>query len=300
MRIIILGGSGLIGHKLWYNLKDRFNDVFVTLHKEEAHYRRFGIFNSANAIFNVDVMRFELLEGILQGLKADVVINCIGITKRKPEINNTVYTLQVNSIYPHQLAEWSVSNKVRLIHFSTDCVFNGSIGDYTEESVTSAEDMYGRSKALGELRYPGTLTIRSSFIGRELEGKTELLEWFLGQPGPKVRGFTNAMYSGVSTTFMAKIVGDIIEFHPELSGLYQLATEEPINKFDLLLIAKAAFQRYNISIEPDSSFVNINTLDGRKLQRIIGYKVPRWEEMMSQLAAERIYDTKETECPTIG
>jgi len=289
MKIMILGGSGLIGHKLWYHLKDRFKEVYTTLHREEAHYRRFGIFSSQNVIYNVDITNFEHLQGILHATNPDVVINCIGITKRKKEIADIAYALQINSVFPHLLAQWARDSGKRLIHFSTDCVFNGVLGNYTEESPTNAEDIYGKTKALGEIRYEGTLTIRSSFIGRELEGKTELLEWFLAQRSRTIKGFHNALYSGVSTTFMARVVGDVIEKHPNLSGLYQLSSSQPISKFDLLQIAAKAF-KLPVEIMPDWDFVNINTLNGSKLHAIMGYYPPNWEEMLDQLATEKIYE----------
>jgi dTDP-4-dehydrorhamnose reductase len=285
---MILGGSGLIGHKLWYNLKDRFNEVYATLHRDEAHYRSYGIFRSQNLIYNVDITNYEHLMGILHATNPEVVINCIGITKRKKEIADIAYALQVNSVFPHLLARWARDNGTRLIHFSTDCVFNGASGNYTEESPTNAEDTYGKTKALGEVRYDGTLTIRSSFIGRELEGKTELLEWFLAQSNRTIKGFHNALYSGVSTTFMARVVGDIIEKHTNLSGLYQLSSSQPISKFDLLHIAAKAF-KLPVEIKADWDFVNINTLNGSKLHAILGYVPPRWEEMLDQLATEEIY-----------
>lgn len=288
MRIIILGGSGLIGHKLWQLLPSRFDEVYTTLRRPKQEFAKFGLYNSSKVIGNVDILDFDKLEGILQAVDPDVIINCIGITKRKELIQDPFHAISVNSLYPHKLAQWVRRHQRRMIHFSTDCVFNGAEGNYTEDSLTTAEDTYGRTKALGEVRYPNTLTIRSSFIGRELEGKTELLEWFLAQRGPKVRGFTQAYYSGVSTIFMTRVVGDIIQNHPELSGLYQLATPEPIAKYDLLTIANRAFNK-NVELVPDDSFVNINTLNGDRLRAILGYSAPSWEQMLSELAQETIY-----------
>ena len=289
MRILILGGSGLIGHKLWFELGQRFNDVWVGLHRSKEAYAQYKIFNSDKVIYNLDVAKTEQLIGVLKAVNPDVVLNCVGITKRKEEIKDIAYALQINSLHPHLLAKWVIENGKRMIHFSTDCVFNGALGEYTEESPTTAEDTYGKTKAMGEVQYEGTLTIRSSFIGRELEGKTELLEWFLAQRGKKIKGFHKAMYSGVSTTFMAKVVGDIIERYPNLSGLYQLTSPKAISKFDLLHLAAKAFNM-EVEIMPDSDFVNINTLNGSKLHAILGYQPPSWEEMLAQLASETLYD----------
>jgi len=286
--VIVIGGGGLIGHKLWQLLPKTIDDVFTTTRKAKSELQQFHLFDSNKVIDQVDVHDFQHLEGILHAVNPDVVINCVGITKRKEQINDPYKAIYVNALYPHLLASWVQKNQKRMIHFSTDCVFNGSIGNYNEDSLTSAEDMYGRTKAMGEVRYDSCLTIRSSFIGRELEGKSELLEWFLAQNGRTIKGFHKAFYSGVSTIFMAKVVSDVILYHSDLSGLYQLATDNPISKYDLLHVAKHAF-KYDVQIEPETEFVNINTLDGSKLQRLLGYSAPSWEVMMGELAADEIY-----------
>jgi dTDP-4-dehydrorhamnose reductase len=167
-------------------------------------------------------------------------------------------------------------------------VFDGSIGNYDEESDTTGIDAYGKTKALGEIRYPHSLTIRSSFIGRELDGKTELLEWFLAQENQTIRGFTKAFYSGVSTTEMCRVVGDIIESHPDLGGLYTLAMPEPISKYDLLCIARDAFDM-NVTIQADDSFEIKPTLNGDKLRQAIGVQLPSWPVMMKQIANDPLY-----------
>ena len=198
--------------------------------------------------------------------------------------------IKINALFPHQLANWAKVNNKRVIHFSTDCVFNGSTGNYTENSLTTAEDVYGRTKALGEINYSHTLTIRSSFIGQELFGKTELLDWFLNQEGKRINGFTNTLYSGVSTNFMTHIVKTIILNAPKLSGLYQLAPEKPISKYELLCIAKRAFE-VNIEITPENKQVHTPTLNGSKLKDKIKIKVPSWKEMMNDLALNKNFYT---------
>ena len=143
--------------------------------------------------------------------------------------------------------------------------------------------MYGRTKALGEINYPYSLTIRSSFIGQELFENTELLDWFLSQDGKQIKGFTNTFYSGVSTLYLARVVKDIIQNYPKLNGLYQLAPERPISKYDLLSIANKAFQ-VNVDIIPDDTQKHFPTLDASKLRQTINLKVPSWEDMMAELA----------------
>lgn len=288
LRVLILGGSGLIGHKLLQKLSKRFNKVFTTIHTKKKSLRKYGLFKNDNVIENIDVNEFKKLEGILSAVDPDVILNCVGITKRRNEINDSILALSINSLFPHKLARWAKTHKKRVIHFSTDCVFDGKIGNYNEESVTTAEDNYGRTKAFGEIQYDNTLTIRSSFIGRELSQFSELLEWFLAQGGRTINGFRRAMYSGVSTVFMSKVVGDIIEFHPKLSGLYQLALENPISKYELLCLARDVFD-INVEIVPADDFVIKPTLNGKKLSKILGYSSPSWKEMMAELANDKLY-----------
>lgn len=285
MRILILGVSGLIGHKLLQELSADF-EVFGTLHRKKNQYQSLPLFSGNNIIEGVDIADFEILQGVLGAINPDVVLNCVGITKRKININSPFEPILINALFPHRLAGWAKENQKRVIHFSTDCVFDGKVGDYTEESLTTAEDIYGRTKALGEINYNHTLTIRSSFIGQELFDRTELLDWFLAQGGKKIKGFKNTFYSGVSTIFMARLVNVIIQDFPELSGIYQLAPEQPISKFELLSIAKEVFN-VNVEIIPDEVHVHRPTLDASKLKNKINLIVPSWNEMMSELALSK-------------
>lgn len=282
MRILILGVSGLIGHRLFQRLS-LDHEVFGTLHKSKYAYGHISYLSSQNIIECIDVLQLDILKGVIYSINPEVIINCVGITKRKNEINSLVQTLKINALFPHELTTLSKTNNIRLIHFSTDCVFNGNIGNYSEESFTDAKDIYGRTKALGEISYENTLTIRSSFIGQELIGKTELLEWLLSQNGKKIKGYSNTFYSGVSTLFMSEVINKIIVDFPNLCGLYQLATTTPITKFELLCIAREAFN-LDIDIIPDFREFHSPTLIGTKLSREIDLIVPSWQEMMFELA----------------
>lgn len=282
MKILILGVSGLIGHKLLQELSVD-HEVFGTLHKTKAQYNNLALFADSTIIEGIDVLKFEKLTEILQVIDPDVLLNCVGITKRKITQNNTLEVIETNAVFPHKLAYWAKNNNKRVIHFSTDCVFNGKEGDYSEESLTTAEDLYGRTKALGEIRYDHTLTIRSSFIGQELFDRTELLDWVLAQDGKQIKGFKNALYSGVSINFMAKTVNDIIINHTKLNSLYQLAPDVPISKYDLICSVKKAFG-LDIDVTLETDYVHRPTLNAAKLKNEIGIKVPSWEEMMEELA----------------
>jgi dTDP-4-dehydrorhamnose reductase len=287
MKLLILGVSGLIGHKLLQELSVD-HEVFGTLHKTKEHYNNLALFAESTIIDGIDVLNFEKLTCVLQATDPDVVLNCVGITKRKISDNNTLEVIETNAVFPHKLAKWAKKNNKRVIHFSTDCVFNGKEGNYTEESLTTAEDLYGRTKALGEIRYDNTLTIRSSFIGQELFDRIELLDWVLAQDGKQIKGFKNALYSGVSTNFMAKTVNDIITNYPKLNSIYQLAPEVPISKYDLISLAKKAYG-LDIDITPETDYIHRPTLNATKLKNEIGIKVPSWEEMMEELAKNNFF-----------
>ncbi|KAG1707510.1 D-inositol 3-phosphate glycosyltransferase [Nymphon striatum] len=288
MKIVILGASGLIGHKLFQTMKNAGHETYGVLHGSKTVFPEVGFLQTDSIIESVDIIEFEKLHGILYAIRPDVVLNCVGITKRKDEVNKPLQAIGVNSLFPHQLADLAEKMGFRVIHFSTDCVFNGKMGNYNEDSDTTGEDAYGKTKALGEIRFPHTLTIRSSFIGRELAGKTELLEWLISQNGKTIRGFTQAWYSGVSTIFMAKTVLNIIENHPNISDLHQLSTPEPISKYELLCLARDSF-KLDIEIIPDSSFEIKPTLDGSKLKNALNLNIPSWQDMMNELAADPLY-----------
>ena len=148
-RILILGASGLIGHKLLEQLSQRFPEVYGVLHRDRSAFEGCSLFTGDKIIDNVDASDFPKLSGILHAVDPDVVLNCVGITKRRPEVNEALYAIEVNSMLPHRLAKWARENNKRIIHFSTDCVFDGSIGDYTEESPND------RSRCLWSHQSPG-------------------------------------------------------------------------------------------------------------------------------------------------
>ncbi len=284
MRVVILGVSGLIGHTLFKELSNEF-ETFGILHKTKKFYNNHPLFNGYNVIENIDVLEREKFFGVLAAIDADVILNCVGITKRKAEINDLISSININSLFPHELAMFANKYGKRVIHFSTDCVFNGKTGNYSEESNTTAEDVYGKTKALGEIRYNNSLTIRSSFIGREMFSKTELLEWFLAQNGKSIKGFTKAMYTGVSTKYLSKVILKIIKDYKELSGLRNLSIINPISKYELLSLANKFFN-LNIDIIPDDSFVINPTLNSSKLRKEINITIPSWEEMMYELTIQ--------------
>ena len=176
----------MVGHKLWERLHQVYPETYASVRKDATYYEKFNYFDKTKLIDHVDVQNQDRLLGVLNELKPNYVVNCIAVTLRRDALNLYSETIYLNSMLPHILKEWAAENDAKVIHFSTDCVFSGREGRYSEESPRDAQDLYGQSIALGEIDGPNALTLRCSVIGRELENKTELLEWFLSQNGKEV------------------------------------------------------------------------------------------------------------------
>ena len=273
----------MLGHKLVQILNGNF-DVYATLRGRYIDYKKFGIFKPDKTFENVSADALEKIKRIITKVKPDVIINAIGIIKQLPDSKNTIEVLLINSIFPHQLAELAGENGARLINISTDCVFDGKKGFYNETDVPNAADLYGKSKNLGEVTEGNCLTIRTSIIGRELETKHSLVEWFLQNEDKMVKGFVNAIYTGFPTIVLAEIIGDIIENHDDLSGLYHISSE-PINKFDLLNLIKDAFQ-IEKEIEPFQGFEIDRSLDSTKFKLETNFKPQSWKEMIRLMSED--------------
>jgi dTDP-4-dehydrorhamnose reductase len=281
MRVLILGGNGMIGHKLYQVISYNYSDTWVVLKRNLEDVTFSEIFNKEKVIDNFDLVHFDKLNSILDKLLPDVIVNAAGITIRRG-INEYKHTsILVNSALPHFLDNWTKNNHKRLIHFSTDCVFSGKNGFYNETSLTDAEDLYGRTKALGEVFSQNALTLRGSMIGRELENKTELLEWFLNQNEPAVKGFTNVIYSGITTIRMANYVHKIIRDFPDMHGIYNISSYS-ITKFDLLNIFNMYFKK-EAYIIPDNIYSSNKDLDSTKFFKETGFIKPNWEELIEEL-----------------
>jgi dTDP-4-dehydrorhamnose reductase len=284
MEILVLGGMGMLGHKMFQRLQQRFPGTYCTIRGSgisEAE-RKSCDFQNGRVVECVDATDFASLEKLLQANRPRVIVNCIGIVKQRAAAKDAVASITVNSLLPHKLAEICRQWGGRLIHFSTDCVFSGNRGGYSEEDFADADDLYGRTKFLGEVTAGNTLTLRTSIIGRELAHFASLLEWFLSQNHGKVTGYKKAFFSGVTTNWLAEVVGDLIETHPDLSGLYQI-TSPTISKFDLLCVLREAYD-LDIEILPDDEFWCDRSMTGEKFARDTGYVCPPWRELALQLA----------------
>lgn len=285
-----MGGGGMLGHKLVQVLEENF-EVWTTFRTNFEVYEKFGIFKKERTIENINVENFEAVESVLGRVEPQVVVNAVGIVKQLPSSKSVVNALTINSIFPNQLAEAAGRGGARLINISTDCVFSGKKGKYTEADAPDADDLYGKSKNLGEVTTEHCLTFRTSIIGRELNTAHSLVEWFLSNRGKKVKGFSKAIFSGFPTLVLSEIIADVIENHPRLNGLYHLSSA-PINKFDLLELVNEAYQS-DVEIERFEDFAIDRSLDSTKFREATGFRPAAWEEMVEKMAADdALYQNK--------
>jgi dTDP-4-dehydrorhamnose reductase len=283
MKILVLGGSGMLGHKLVQAWKDKF-DVRATVRNDLNHYENYNIFDPARTFERIDAADTGKIYEIIKNTRPNVVVNAIGIIKQLPTSKNVVQTLTVNSIFPHLLSEMAAQFDSRLICISTDCVFSGEKGNYKEEDVPDASDLYGKSKNLGEVVAENCLTIRTSIVGREIQTSHSLVEWFLSNAGKKIKGYQNAVFSGFPTLVLADILAEVITGHPDLNGLYHVSSE-PINKLDLLTLLKKEY-RADIEIEPSGEVKIDRSLDSTKFREKTGFRPSSWEEMVKTMAED--------------
>jgi dTDP-4-dehydrorhamnose reductase len=267
----------MLGHKLWQTFAPRF-DTYATCRSEPNLYTRFEIFDESRLLGGVSAENFDTVERSFAIVRPEVVVNCIGIVKQDAAAKNPVASITVNALFPHQLAQACREINARLIHVSTDCVFSGDRGNYSEVDAPDAQDLYGRTKMLGEVDYENSLTIRTSMIGRELQASHGLVEWFLSQSGKTVRGFKRAVFSGFTTETLAGVISDIVVRRPELRGVWHVSSE-PISKFDLLGLLKKVLE-LDIEIEPDETFVCDRSLNSERFKQATGFVPPSWPEMI--------------------
>ena len=280
-RILVLGGTGMLGHALFLGLAARENlEVYATVRSREEAQRWFAPELDNRCLDNVDAFDFDTLIKAIGEVRPDVVINAIGIIKQSSLAQDPLTAININSLFPHRLAAACRVAQARLIHFSTDCVFSGAKGNYKEDDVPDARDLYGRSKLLGEVAGPLSLTIRTSIIGHELKSKRGLIEWFLAQED-SVRGFTQAIFSGFPTVAMAGIIADHILPDPSLQGIYHVSSP-PISKYDLLTLVAEVYGK-KIDIRPDEKVRLDRSLDSTAFRQKAGYHPPAWPVMIEEM-----------------
>lgn len=279
-KVLVLGVTGMLGNAVFRLFSE--SPGFAAYGSARNH-SMLGCFSSemrSRIVTGVDVENSDHLVALLQRTRPQVVINCIGLVKQLAEADDVLAAIPINSLLPHRLARMCDLVGARFVHMSTDCVFSGSKGMYTEDDAADAQDLYGRSKFIGEVDYENSITLRTSIIGHELNGSRSLINWFLAQEG-RVKGFKRAIFSGLPTVEIARVIRDHVIPHPELRGLYHLSAA-PINKFDLLSLVAHAYGKA-IEIAPDDSFVIDRSLDSSRFRQASGFAPEPWVELVRRM-----------------
>ena len=287
MKILVFGAGGMLGHKLVQVLSSS-NEVYGTFRGDAIDHPSLEAVPRDRFITRVDAQDEASVRRAIEMTRPDVVINAIGIIKQLPDSKNVITTLTINSIFPHRLAQLAEEFGFRLITISTDCVFAGNRGNYSEDDIPDAFDLYGKSKNLGEVTSQNCLTLRTSIIGHELGTAHSLVDWFLSNRGGKVKGYANAIYSGFPTVVFASIIDNLIREHPALSGLYHVSSDA-VGKYDLLRLINEAYNA-EITIERDEEFRIDRSLDSTRFRNETGFKPEDWKIMIDTMAADaKIY-----------
>ncbi|MCG6229916.1 dTDP-4-dehydrorhamnose reductase family protein [Vibrio furnissii] len=276
MKVLVVGATGMLGYSIFSNLSDSNDlDVYGTVRSVDGLEKFFPSVDKL--LLNVDIKEFETLEYSIKQTKPDVVINCIGLIKQHDMSKQHVEAVEVNALLPHKIAQVCSSIDARLIHFSTDCVFDGKAGNYVETDLPTATDLYGKSKCLGEVEYGSNITLRTSIIGHELKSSVSLVDWFLSQEGT-VKGFSKAIFSGLPTAYVAKVLKEYVLPNTSLSGVYQLSVD-PIDKYSLISKISEVYSK-DIEIEKFEDFVIDRSLNSSKFREETGFVPPTWDYLV--------------------
>lgn len=288
MKILVLGISGMLGHKIFLELQKNTNLKIFGMLRNAVSYKKVFTKNFEHIIDGMNVENIQDIDEHIKLIQPDFIINCIGVIKQSNLMNEHSKIIQINSLFPHQLAKISTKHNSKLIHFSTDCVFSGNKGMYKESDLEDAKDMYGRSKLIGEIDYDNHLTLRTSMIGHELRTRSSLLEWFLDQKG-SISGFSKAIFSGLPTVTIASVLEKIITNHKNLKGIYHLSAD-PINKYDLLHLVKRIYS-LDIKIKIDQIFLINRSLNSSKFYKDTKIVIPAWEDLIKQMHKDYMSST---------
>lgn len=283
MRIVILGGSGMLGHTAYKVLSAEF-DTYATFKKVDTRLKNTGLFDPGKICDGVDAFKFKTVCSAIDSIKPQVVLNCIGIIKQNKDIADPKAAIYINALFPHLLAEQCEYASAKMIHISTDCVFSGKKGDYTEEDMPDDNKPYGRTKFLGEVGYGNNITLRTSIIGRELFTGVSLVDWFLSQRNKKVNGYTNAIYTGLTASALCKEIARIIKSFSSLKGLYHVSAEK-ISKYDLLKLINEVY-KLNITVVPYEDFRCDRSLNSGRYRRMTDFVPKSWPEMITDMYKE--------------
>lgn len=287
-RVMILGGAGMLGHKACQVLSRTF-DTYATFRTFSDEWRQTGVYDETKVLTGIDIAEFSTVQAAIDRIEPQLILNCIGVIKQLPDARNPRLAIYTNALFPHLLAEHCTDRGIRLIHISTDCVFSGKTGAYVESDVSDAEDLYGRTKYLGELDYGSALTLRTSIVGHGLFPNRSLIDWFLSQEGTAVKGYTNAIYSGFPTIVLCEELARVAAEYPRLTGLYHVSSD-PITKYDLLCHVRDIYG-VDIEVVPDEHFRCDRSLNSDKYRKDLAFTPLEWREMIAMMYADSSYYT---------
>lgn len=279
MKVIVLGATGMIGSTMLRVLSLHKDWDVIGVARDAARAERIGGAVSAPCRAGYDLANPDQLARLFCDLRPEVVINCAGLTKHLPGGNDPIPALTMNALLPHRLVALCAVGGARLIHVSTDCVFSGRTGNYREDDPADAQDIYGKTKYLGEVVGERILTLRTSTIGHEMGTRFGLLEWFLAQR--ECKGYRRAIFSGVPTVEFARVVRDYVMMRPTLSGLYHVGAA-PIDK-DALLRLIADRYGSGTKIVPDDSVAIDRSLNVDRFSAATGYVAPEWPQLIESM-----------------
>lgn len=280
-KILVLGASGMLGFTAFTALQETMNyEVFGTI-RNDALLAYFPEKLRDKVIPNVDILNNNHLFVVLNRIRPQVIINCIGIIKQRHEASDPLQILPVNALFPHQLMKLADLCNARVIHISTDCVFKGDKGNYSENDVADAIDLYGKSKYIGELiDNKNAITLRTSIIGHELNSNQSLIDWFLTQTN-SVKGYKRAFFSGLPTIELINIIKQYVIPNSNLYGVFHVSSAK-IDKFSLLTLVKESYQK-NIEIVEDEEFKIDRSLNSSKFFAYTGYNPPSWPNLIMKM-----------------
>lgn len=282
-KLLVLGANGMLGHVVlrWFATSPDY-EVVGTVRTAEAVGELRQRAPDVKVVTGLDAACLDSLRKLFEQVRPDAVINCIGVVKQLTGADHPATAIPINALLPHRLARLCQRHGARLVHISTDCVFSGRRGGYCEDDIADAEDLYGRSKLMGEVSAPHAVTLRTSIIGHEMSSAHALLGWFLSQRGV-VPGYSNAIFSALPTVELARVIEQHVLTNASLQGIYHVVGPT-ISKYELLKLV-AQIYRSDSELKAVPTLVVDRSLDGRRFQSVTGYRPPDWPTLVETMRA---------------
>ncbi len=277
---MVIGASGMLGNAVLRHFSRCDNVEAWGSVRSERSVSAFSAEIRKRLVVGIDAENPDSLNQLFAIVRPDAVINCVGLVKQLSESEDPLQAIPINSVLPHRLARLCSMVDARLVHISTDCVFTGDRGNYCESDSADAQDLYGRSKHMGEVDYPNAITLRTSIIGHEMSTAHGLVGWFLSQ-NASVKGYTRAIFSGLPTCELARVISEYVLPHDALRGVYHVSAD-PIAKYDLLMLVREIYA-HHVEIEPDDKLVIDRSLNSGKFRHATGYRPPSWPDLIEKM-----------------